>query len=133
MAAVEIPSASSAAMLRFSDFDGSYFTAALTSPNLSAEVRVYVVPVEGVNDVAALVRLFKTMSEKWRGWEGELVWGSLEGEFDIVVTSDRLGHINLRLGFREYAGPAPWSAKMDFALEPIQIAEAHKKLSRFFS
>ena len=132
MNAVKIPSTNAAASLRFSDFDGSHFTVTLTSPALSAAVVVYAVPDLGTKDIEALVSLFKAMSENWKGWEGALSWSSLEGELSILATSDRLGHVNLRLKFREYEGPIPWSAEADFALEPMQVEQAYKQLVLFF-
>jgi hypothetical protein len=133
MTAVEISSANSAAKLKFSDFDGSYFTASLISPAVCAEVRVYAATDLEVNTVAALVGLFKTMSEGWKGWQGKLTWASLEGELEIVATADSLGHVNLRLMFREHDGPMPWFANIDFTLESMQVEKAYKRLAQVFS
>ena len=133
MTAVEIRSADSAAKLTFSDFDGASFTAALDSPTLSTEVRVYAPRDLEAADVAGLIGLFKKMSENWKGWKGELTWASLEGEFEIAATSDSLGHTTLSLTFREHDGPMPWSTSVDFVLESMQVEKAYKGIAQLFS
>ena len=133
MTAIEVASANSAVKLQFSNFDGSHFTVAVTGSALNASVRVYVGPDLGPRNIAALLDVFKAMAENWKGCAGELSWGSLEGEFEIISTSDSLVHATLRLMFREYEGPAPWSAEIDFTLESMQIEKAHMQLTQFFA
>lgn len=38
---------------------------------------------------------FRELADHWKGWEGERGWSTLEGEFSLSATSDRLGHIRL--------------------------------------
>jgi hypothetical protein len=33
------------------------------------------------------------MAESWKGWQGEKVWQSLEGELRIACSVDALGHV----------------------------------------
>ncbi len=133
MQAVEISSANPAATLKFSDFDGSHFVVSLDSPTIQIALRVGAFNEVGIDDAAALVELLGTMNDQWRGWDGELRWAALEGEFAIVATADSSGHVTLRLAFQEISEPSPWSAEIEFILEAMQVDEAHRKLRRYFS
>jgi hypothetical protein len=132
MQTVEILSANPAVTLKFSDFDGNYLVVSFDSPTIQIAVRVYASKDSGLGDMAALVDLFKTMNDNWKGWGGELSWVSLEGEFGIVATADSSGHVSLRLKFQEISGPAPCSADIDFTLEAMQVEQAHRKLAHLF-
>src|SRR5947207_8619660 len=39
--------------------------------------------------------LFSRLASQWAGWTGNEEWKSMEGEFAIVATCDRTGHVKL--------------------------------------
>src|SRR5690606_8073975 len=61
--------------------------------------------------------LFRKMAANWRGWEGELSWSTLEGEFKMTATADRLGHIELLAEIKSDAYPRDWELKARLNLE----------------
>ena len=51
-------------------------------------------------DVPSLSDLFGELADDWRGWEGERVWGSLDGELGFRATHDKLGTVTLAVRLR---------------------------------
>jgi hypothetical protein len=73
--------------------DGSeYFRVTIRSQHMWAYTQVYVYDAFDYD----LPRFFGELAENWKGFAGERVWTSLEGEFKIVCTSDSLGHFALK-------------------------------------
>ena len=83
--------------LVFSDpqFQGAlpaeYLTLTVTGPGMSASRQVYAGCDGGFT---ALSAYFTGLAEDWRGWQGERVFESIEGDLRIHATHD--GHVNLR-------------------------------------
>lgn len=102
---VTITSPNGGRTLTFGNVEGDYFSVAVDGNDCAACQRIY-----GFTDVPHLVALFASMAQEWRGWKGEKSWCSLEGEFELHATSDRLGHITLRVVLTNVnTGPAePW-------------------------
>src|ERR1700691_5899488 len=72
-----------------------YLRASLSGSGLKASATgVYLYDAQG------LAQFFQDMAANWKGWEGEKTWSSIEGEFGLAATSDRLGHITLRIRLR---------------------------------
>lgn len=133
MDAVEISSADPATRLKLYDYDRNTATISFEGPAIQVRTNVALFPDISGADAAGLVDLFRTMVDQWRGWKGELVWASLEGEFAISATADSLGHVTLHLKFQEMQGQSPWSAEADLTLEPMQVEQALRNLTRYFS
>lgn len=125
---VIIQSADSAGRLTFSDTEGDYFTAAYDSPDLRVSKRVW-----GYTDCELLVDLFRSMALDWKGWDGERRWSSVEGEFTVAGTSDRLGHIKLALRFVQFEGREPWKAEPVLNVEAGQLDAIAENVRRFFT
>ena len=104
--------------LRFGDVrrarDGSveYVTAVLEVGGLNARAEVVRNYAQGFDD---LVEFFKQLAHDWRGWTGERVWESVEGEL-LIVAAHR-GHVELDVHLREGAHRR-WSARSTLLIEP---------------
>ena len=127
---IEIASANPAAKLNFSRLDKDHALVSFSGRELQVATRVYVPDFHGME---TMVEVFKAMAENWKGWDGEMRWASLEGEFGLVATSSTLGHVTLQLSFREHSGPNHWSADIKLTLEPMQVEQAHKRLADLYS
>ena len=104
--------------LRFGDVrragDGSaeYVTAVLEVGGLNARTEVVANYAQGFDD---LVEFFRQLAQDWRGWTGERVWESVEGELSIAAA--HRGHVELDVRLRE--GPhRRWSARSTLLIEP---------------
>ncbi len=60
------------------------------------------------------------LAKSWRGWSGEKTWRSIEGDFGFSATSDRTGHVTLKvtLAFR---APWRWQTQVVLAIEAGQL------------
>jgi len=76
--------------------------------------------------------LFRKMAASWRGWEGELSWSTLEGEFKMTATSDRLGHIDLLAEIKSDAYPRDWELKARLHLEAGALEQLYRSVSAVF-
>lgn len=124
---VTIKSADTAAKLIFSNIEGDYFTASFESPELRTSRRVW-----GYTDCEFLVNLFEYMAKEWKGWEGEQTWTSIEGEFGLSCSSDRQGHVRIKLFFVQFEGMEPWKAEPTLNLEAGLMDEIAKNMRKFF-
>jgi hypothetical protein len=89
--------------LEFSEQEGlcqnngsEYFRVTIRSQYMSAFTRVYAFDPFDYN----LTKFFKELAENWKGFDGEKVWESLEGEFKLACASDRLGHFGITVTIR---------------------------------
>ena len=129
MEEMEIKSAHSGARLRFSDIQGDYFYATLTSPEYSGTVRIW-----AYTDSHGLANLFTSMAEKWRGWTEEMKWSSIEGEFSMTCSRDKLGHITLNIELRqEFGDLEPWRLRAALVVDAGQLETIAKDARRFFA
>ncbi len=122
-----IKSSDTSAQLVFSNIKGDYFWVSYQSPNLTVSKKVW-----GYTDCEFLVNLFDYMAKKWRGWEGEKGWESIEGEFGISCSSDKKGHIKINLSFVEHEGAEPWQANPILNTEAGLIEGIAKDVRKFF-
>ena len=71
---------------------------------------------------------FGGLATNWKGWQGERVWNSLEGELTLKAMSDRTGHVHVVVNVRDGAPPR-WELSVVVALEAGQLdglaARAH--------
>lgn len=97
---------------RASDGAAEYVTAVLEVGGLNARVEVVANYAQGFDD---LVEFFRQLAQDWRGWAGERVWESVEGELSIAAA--HRGHVELDVRLRE--GPhRRWSARSTLLIEP---------------
>ena len=57
-----------------------------------------------------LPAFFDNLAVEWRGWEGEMVWESIERDLHIAATHDGAGHVTLRFDLRENYSARAWGA-----------------------
>ncbi|TWI46328.1 hypothetical protein IQ22_04479 [Pseudomonas duriflava] len=124
---VIIKSADTAAQLVLSNIEDDYFTAAYKSHDVFFFKRVW-----GYTDCNLLVDLFAYMAKEWKGWDGEINWASIEQELSITCTSDKKGHIAVKLMFSQYEGAEPWEAQVVLNLESGVMEKASKDIKAFF-
>jgi hypothetical protein len=98
----------------------------LFSPRkVSAESWVY---AHNGNGFDGLGDFFRSMSEAWRGWDGEHRWSSLEGDLSITAKHD--GHVTVGGEVQE---SIEWSAEAELSLDPgEQLSAAVITLSELF-
>jgi len=105
----------------------SYYSVTLIAPSMEATVRVDNAPY-GVSPV----NLFSEISEQWKGWEGEKSWGSLEGEFNLSVKNDSVGHVIFFTSVQTEAYPQNSKMVIEFEVELGQLEYLKKQAVEFF-
>lgn len=128
MSKVIIKSANTGAKLEFAEVGNEYFTVTFSSASLSASHRVWVY----TGDCERLVGLFVEMAENWAGWEGAKTWDAIEGDFSLSCTSDRLGHIALKVELVGRDAPELWSAKFNVEVEAGQLEKIANEIKALF-
>jgi hypothetical protein len=89
--------------LRLEERKGEYFRVTLSGDAISATKVVY-----AYTDGPRLASLFASIAADWRGWDGERTWSTLESDFSVRATSDRLGHIRLDAELRSHDPDDNW-------------------------
>jgi hypothetical protein len=89
-----------------------YLTVTLTGPDLSASRQVYAGWSGGFTHLATF---FADLADQWRGWQGERVFESIEGDLRIQATHD--GHVNLRVTLWESTVPDGWKVQAEVGLD----------------
>ena len=64
----------------------------------------------------ALAAFFEDMAGSWRGWLGERVFASLEGDLEIVAVHDGR-HVELAVRLRQF-GPGDWTVSATVIVDP---------------
>lgn len=124
----EIKSAHSASRIRFFGIERDYFCVEMTNPEYSGAVRVW-----AYTDAHGLADLFASIAENWKGWLGEKKWSSIEGEFSIIATSDKLGHISLVIEMHhDFGATEPWCLKATVVVDSGQLDAIAKEAKDFF-
>jgi len=103
------------------------FVVRIEEPGLSAEVRV-----ENSKVIQGPETFFYDIAQNWRGWEGEKTWYALEGELNLIATSDSLGHITIRVQLRPTAGPEGWRVISYAYAEAGQLESLSRRAAQFF-
>jgi hypothetical protein len=105
------------------------YSVKVTAPNLSAEASVYAGYAH-----SHPAPLFAEMAARWRGWERELEWESLESELSLQCRHDRRGHIRIavRLGSRMGAWEFSWEVKAAVMAEGGQLDRLAGDAAGFF-
>jgi hypothetical protein len=76
--------------------------------------------------------LFSEMARRWSGWPGELIWSSLEGEFELRCTHDRLGHISICVKLASGHIPGDWRIIATVMTEAGQLQRIARSAELFF-
>lgn len=102
----------------------------LIADGLSAEVKVDNAPF-GDEPTA----LFRSISGNWRGWEGELKWRAIEGEYVIVAVFNKNGSVSITFAVHPQAVAAPpaWTATVILNVESAELDALLGQFTRFFA
>lgn len=102
----------------------NYFVATIEDAGLTASSRIYAYRAE------ELVDLFTDIAKNWQGWIGEKKGEIVEGDLELVCTSDSLGHtfVEVRLSSLRHN----WVAQATIRLDAGQLEGIAKQLTRFF-
>lgn len=128
LSSVTISSVNSGAKLEFFNLTQDYFSVRFSSPSLSASHRVWIYD----RDTHLLVKLFEEMAQNWKGWEGVKIWEAIEGDFGLACTSDRLGHITLKVELVGRRSPESWFAEFNLVLEAGQLDKIATRMAALF-
>ena len=97
----------------------------LVDANLSASREIR-------HDLGDPAALFRRMAERWKGWDGELVWGSLEGELTLRFAQDRAGHVSIGVELRSGPHECDWSIRATIMAEAGQLENLARLAEAFF-
>ncbi len=86
-------------------------TVRLVAPRLSAARALM------WDDVHRLARFVSQVEQDWRGWSGERVFESVEGELRISAIHDRSAHVHLDSELRESVDPVGWQLRVRVSIE----------------
>lgn len=89
-----------------------YLSVTLTGPDLSASRQIYAGWLSGFLDLATF---FADLADHWRGWQGERVFETIEGDLRIVATHD--GRVNLRVVLWESTVEDGWRVQAEVRLD----------------
>jgi hypothetical protein len=103
------------------------FKVRLFDDELSAVARVY-------TDSATthLAALFAQMAASWKGWQGDFVWESPEGEMILRCSHDRAGHVALRVALLSGLTEGDWSIQATVMAEAGQLEDLASQAAAFF-
>jgi hypothetical protein len=96
-------------------YDGATYMAALVGGPISAAVEVHDIQPQRWS------LFFKDLAKHWNGWEGVKTHESLEGHLRVACTTDRLGHVTVRVYLRGDMQASDWRAEDSIHLEAGQL------------
>ena len=106
------------------DYGPEYFRVTAAGPGFSGVLRVY-------GDASGgLPALFEELARNWRGFDGKKSWSSLEGEFSLRASADKLGH--MWLGFTLNEPTYGWTLEGGLVLEAGQLERIARHVRRFW-
>lgn len=88
--------------LAFGRGGGRDWEATLRVGGLEATLDFY--ELESESFPADLGKFFSRLARRWRGWEGECYWETLEGNVALRATHDGLGTVELRVLLKRELG-----------------------------
>jgi hypothetical protein len=81
--------------LVFSNLEGDYFQVEIRGFKVSANTTVY-----AYTDTKGLNNIFQELGKLDKPWSGKKKWESIEGEFILIITCNKLGHVLLEVKLR---------------------------------
>lgn len=90
----------------------------------SVDIQINVPDLQAHRTVAAhygngfddLIDFFRSLAAGWRGWSGERIYESLEGDLRLTAVHD--GHVRLTVRIRQSTEPNGWDVKASIRLDP---------------
>ena len=123
-----IKSSSSIRELTFYAVRENYFTVEFRSPELRAIREVYT-----YTDPYGLPNFLARIAAHNGPWPGSDDWSSLEGDFSISATCDRLGHVLFSLSIHdEFGALEQWRASWSITAELGQLPKLADDANRLF-
>ena len=95
---------------RGSDGTPTTIVAAVRAPGLSVSATAY------DDRFGDLAQFFEGLADSWRGWQGERIFSSLEGEFILTARHD--GHVRLGVRLQRVDGPGTWTVSTEVTVDP---------------
>ena len=124
-----IKSVNSDACLEFSARQGEEFTVSFHAHDHNATTRVW-----AYTEAGEIARMFREAALAWRGMPRPKIWQSIEGEFQISLTSDKLGHFTVEIVLSHNFGSADaWALRASLGLEAGQLESVAKEAEAFFA
>ena len=107
--------------------DGSFLARLTGRPDgPSAQVDVYDFHYD------TLPNFFEDLAEHWKGFAGTKSWYSLENHMMLDATSDKLGHVFLRVTLSIMDGPSDWEVKATLLVEAGQLDRLAREARNVF-
>ena len=123
-----LKSSDSDATLRFGPIEDDYIAVSLSASSYSGRHRTYL-----HTDAPHIASFFSEAAENWRNWDGVREWSSLEGDVQLTLEADRLGHITLKVRIiGDSGGRDPWQLTATLALEAGQLEGIANDARRHF-
>ena len=79
-----------------------------------------------------LPKFLQSMASNWRGWDGQLKWTSLEGEFELRCEHDGLGHVATTAALLSNPSVHGWTGKIRFEIPAGELEQIANEIKRFF-
>lgn len=83
--------------------------------------------------VRGLASFFAELAEQWKGWDGLKTWTSLEGEFELECSHDRVGHVTTKATIRSNPYGNGWTGEISFDIAAGSLKEIAAGVDRFFA
>lgn len=105
-----------------------YFLAQLKASGLSCRARVSTHDPSGCNQMS---RVFAEMNQSWKGWEGEKVWRSTDGELELKFSMSATGAIRIDVRLRD-SGMCDWKVATTLAAQSgDELSRLARQAARF--
>ncbi|WP_019142744.1 DUF6228 family protein [Noviherbaspirillum massiliense] len=107
----------------------------LDTYSVSAKARNFNALIEVENPPYGLspAGFFGGLANEWSGWKGEKGWGAIEGEYNLLATSDSLGHITLVAELNLNDVVPGWSGSVSLIVEAGQLEQLAHDAKEFFN
>jgi hypothetical protein len=105
-----------------------YFRVTVRATDLWASLRLYAFDPHG-----SLTEFFADLANNWKGWSGEKKWSSLEGEFELSCSCDRLGHIEIVVALHFRLGGDGWMVRNPLFVDAGQLEQIAFHVKEFFN
>lgn len=124
---IVIQSNTSDRILTLSNRRDEWFTATLSgNPQVAIDVSTYA-------DEFGLLDYFRKLGRYRKAWEGEIVWSSLENDFQLSAFCSSLGQVTFILNLSGFpGGEEEWSVTVGISTELGQLTAMAKQAKQLF-
>ena len=107
-----IKSSAGSDVFRVGPRQGDYLTLEFEGHSLRAVSKIYL-----YDDNSSLLKLFENLGQNWKGWEGVKSWSSLEGDFTLSCSADKLGHVFMAIELVNRTVEPNWTIKTSLQID----------------